>query len=84
MRPRKTIAYLATSADGVYFTTQVANLLDFSQILPSVGLDEYVEFTVADVGGEDWFYFTYCTVYGPPDGLCHESRIAVARPEWRV
>jgi uncharacterized repeat protein (TIGR01451 family) len=71
---------LATSSDGVNFTTQVANLLDFSQILPSVGLNEYVEFTVADVGGEDWFYFTYCTTYGPPDGFCRGSRIAVSRP----
>jgi hypothetical protein len=75
---------LATSVDGVNFTTQVAQILDVFQVLPISAIDEWVDFDVVDMGGEDWFYFTYCSTANPSSGLCVESRIAVSRPTYYV
>ncbi|MCL4299362.1 MAG: DUF11 domain-containing protein [Anaerolineae bacterium] len=68
---------LATGTNGITFTTQISNLLDISQTLPitSLSLDD---FDVVDVGGEDWFYLTYCTQVANP--YCISSHIAVTRP----
>ncbi|MFN8457881.1 MAG: hypothetical protein U0401_25060 [Anaerolineae bacterium] len=35
------------------------------------------DFDVVDVGGTDWFYFSYCSLLSP---LCGSSHIAVSRP----
>jgi hypothetical protein len=75
---------VATSADGVNFTTQVANLLDVFQVVPISLIDGWFDFMVVDMNGEDWFYFVYCVGYDPSSHYCEDSRIAVARPEWRV
>jgi hypothetical protein len=71
---------LATSADGVNFTTQRANLLDLFQVLSIPQIDGWTKFDVVDVGGEDWFYFAYCLAYDPTSHYCEDSRIAVSRP----
>jgi hypothetical protein len=75
---------VAVSSDGVSFTTQVAHLLDITQVLPVAGVNEAFDFAVVDVDGQDWFYFVYCAAFDPTSGYCEDSRIAVARPEWRV
>jgi uncharacterized repeat protein (TIGR01451 family) len=72
---------LATTSDGINFTTQVTDILDVLEVLSIPTLDFIFlrDFAVVDVNGEDWFYFTYCeTKY--PSGLCQHSRIAVSRP----
>lgn len=69
---------VATSIDGINFTTQRENLIDLSQVLPERSDTYLPDFAVINVGGEDWFYFTYCA-----DGavnFCKDSRIAVSRP----
>jgi hypothetical protein len=71
---------LATSTDGINFATQVTNLLDVLEVLPISRIDSSVDFIVVDVGGEDWFYFTYCVERSASSGFCDESRIAVSRP----
>jgi hypothetical protein len=61
---------LATSTEGITFTTQITNLINFSEVLStsfSMG-----DFLMVDVQGEDWFYFTYGDTAG--------FHIAVARP----
>jgi hypothetical protein len=75
---------VATSSDGVNFASQVANLLDVFQVVPTSAVDAWFDFQVVDVDGEDWFYFVYCLGYDPSSHYCEDSRIAVARPEWRV
>jgi hypothetical protein len=61
---------LATSTDGINFTTQITYLLRFSDVFStSVSLGDFL---VLDVQGEDWFYFTYGDATG--------SHIAVSRP----
>ncbi|MCB9422430.1 MAG: VWA domain-containing protein [Ardenticatenaceae bacterium] len=65
----------AISADGIHFATTTSNFLDMNVILPQYLL--LWDFAVVDVGGEDWFYFTYKDT---SDG-CH---IAVSRPELAV
>ena len=56
---------LATSMDGINFTTQITDLVKFS----AVGI---WDFFVLDVQGEDWFYFAYEDAQG--------DHIAVSRP----
>jgi hypothetical protein len=61
---------LAASTDGITFTTQITDLVKFSDVFStsvSVG-----DFLVLDVQGEDWFYFTYKDAQG--------DHIAVSRP----
>jgi hypothetical protein len=75
---------LAVSSDAVSFTTQVGHLLDVTQIQPIAGVNAVSDFAVVDVEGQDWFYFVYCVAIDPTSGYCEDSRIAVARPEWRM
>jgi hypothetical protein len=61
---------LATSTNGITFTTQITDLVKFSDVLsPSVSVGDFL---VLDVQGEDWFYFTYGDAQG--------SHVAVSRP----
>ncbi len=63
---------MATSTNGITFTTQVANVVDLALVLPNM---QFVfDFEVVDFAGEDWFYF----VYRDWDGVDH---IAVSRPD---
>lgn len=73
---------LATSSDGISFTTQTANMLNIQEVLPLSGTNGVmVDFNVIDVDGEDWFYFTYCPErYTTGPGRCIDTRIAVSRP----
>lgn len=67
--------HLATSANGITFTTQVTPVLDLAVVLPDIrGVKD---FAVVDVAGHDWFYF----VYSDHNGVDH---IAVSRPEHHV
>ncbi len=65
----------ATSANGFTFTREFTNLLNLRDVLPN--FDRLIDFAVVDMGGEDWFYFTY----SDPSGDIH---IAVSRPEQAV
>lgn len=64
---------LAISTDGINFTTQITDLIDFSEVfsVPVIPGD----FLVTNIGGEDWFYFTYIDTQG-------FSRMAVSRPAY--
>lgn len=69
------IINLAISSDGINFTQIVSGLVDYANILPDYLLLE--DFMVADVAGEDWFYFTYIDIF-------NQGRIAVVRPEQAI
>ena len=72
--------HMATSTDGIAFTTQITELLNLDDVLVSALGDGYIiDFNVVDIEGEDWFYFTYC-MNPLPTGYCQDSRIAVSRP----
>ncbi|MCB0194376.1 MAG: hypothetical protein KDJ65_20670 [Anaerolineae bacterium] len=63
--------HLATSANGITFTTQISNILDLDNVLPD--MQNLYDFLVVDVEGEDWFYFTY-------KDAAEVFHIAVSRP----
>jgi hypothetical protein len=67
---------LATSNNGISFTTQISNLLTLTQTLPPT-YSYLLNFDIVDVGGEDWFYLLYCSEYV---AQCIDSHIAVSRP----
>jgi hypothetical protein len=73
---------VATSSDGSNFTTQITNLLNIVDVLPT-SIDVQ-DFTTVDVNGEDWFYFVYCDKLGGPYNSCINSHIAVSRPVHRT
>jgi hypothetical protein len=63
---------LATGTDGITFTTQITDLVKFSDVFStSVNIGDFL---VLDVQGQDWFYF----IYGYGD--IPTNRIAVSRP----
>jgi uncharacterized repeat protein (TIGR01451 family) len=79
---------MATSTDGINFTTQISGLLDLAEVLPDwndFSTPYLRDFAVVDIDGEDWFYFTYCGVAFGGD-LCETgtSYITVARPGYPV
>jgi len=67
---------LATSSDGVQFTTVVTNLLNTQDVLPLGYTYQHAkDFIVFNVEGEDWIYFTF----RDQDGNDH---LAVSRPTY--
>lgn len=65
---------LATSNDGIHFTTTVTNLLNLEDVLPpGVTFLHSKDFLVIDVNGEDWIYFTF-------RDQDNNDHIAVSRP----
>jgi hypothetical protein len=61
---------LATSLDGINFTTQITDLIKFTDVF-STSITLW-DFLVFDVQGEDWFYLIY--------GDIQPTHIAVSRP----
>jgi hypothetical protein len=72
---------LATSTNGITFTTQISNLLNLTQTLAITNYYDLLDFDVVDVGGEDWFYLIYCSEWVEK---CINSHIAVSRPIHRT
>lgn len=72
--------HLATSTNGITFTTQISNFLNLTQILPITNVNPLLwDFAVVDIGGEDWVYLSYCKTMSVI-GRCIDSHMAVARP----
>jgi hypothetical protein len=71
---------LATSTNGISFTTQISNLLNLTQTLAITNF-YLLDFDVVDMDGEDWFYLIYCSEWG---AHCINSHIAVSRPIHRT
>jgi hypothetical protein len=63
---------LATGTDGITFTTQITDLIKFSDVFSLSVPSSIGDFLVLDVQGEDWFYFLY--------GDTQSTHIAVSRP----
>jgi hypothetical protein len=66
---------LATSTDGITFTTQVTDLVKLSDVF-STPVVTYRDFSVLDVQGQDLFYFAYEDAQG--------DHIAVSRPTYQL
>lgn len=65
---------LATSNDGIQFTTVVTNFLNIQDVLPPGYTYQYAkDFNVVNVEGEDWIYFTFRDQAG-------NDHLAVSRP----
>lgn len=62
---------VATSQDGIHFTTQTTGLVDLATLVDYNG--KGFGFMVVDMNGEDWFYFTYQDQNNQP-------HIVVSRP----
>jgi hypothetical protein len=68
--------HLATSSDGVHFTTVISSLVNAEEVLPPSSAFQYLrEFVVVDVKGEDWIYF----VFQDQENVYH---LAVSRPAY--
>lgn len=66
--------HLATSSDGIHFTTVISNLLNVQEVIPPGNtFQRLLHFVVVNVEGEDWIYFIFRDQAG-------NDHLAVSRP----